>query len=150
MVPINMNKSLVAVSVLLAFVLSACAPTQPKQQNNRDIYAALTDDQIQYRGEESQAGNDNASPEFVKDQVAQVRTLYFQRKYEEALELAERVMRLDNQQAEVYYWLSRIRMDQGDFTQAHELANKGLTVVYDKNLERELRRIQGITQMGSQ
>lgn len=147
----NMNRFLTVLSVLLAFTLGACAPTQPKQ-NNRDIYAALTDDQIQYRNEDGQGqgGNDNASPEFVKDQVAQVRTLYFQRKYDEAVELAERVMRLDNQQAEVYYWLSRIRMDQGDFDQAHELANKGLTVVYDKNLERELRRIQGITQMGSQ
>lgn len=135
----------------LVVLLAACAPTAPKSNEpERDIYAALTNNEIQYRDDSEGEAVNTTSPAFVADQIKEVRTLYFRKQLDEAADLAERLVRVDSQQAEGYYWLARIRMDQGDFEQANEMATKGLTVVYDKNLKRELERVKGITQMGAQ
>lgn len=136
----------------ICLLLAACAPTGPKKQDSeRDIYAALTNNEIQYRSQDNAPEQDNASTSaFAVDQIEKIRNLYFRKKLAEAADEAERLLRIDSQQPEAYYWLARIRMDQGDFSSANELANKGLRVVYDENLKRELERVQGITQMGAQ
>lgn len=147
-----MKTTVLTALVGVCLTLAACAPTGPKQQEpERDIYAALTNDEIQYRNDNDVQEQANASsPEFATDQIEQICNLYFRKKLTEAAEEAERLLRIDSQQPEAYYWLARIRMDQGDFASANELASKGLMVVYDQNLKNELERVQGITQMGAQ
>lgn len=133
--------------------LVACAPSKPKNNEPEvDIYAALNDDQIEYASDEAEVEEeaDSASPQFVEEQITQARTLFFRKKYTEASDLLERMVRLDSQNANAYYWLARVRMEQGDFNQAHELSKKGLTVVSDKRLKAELERVKGITQMGAE
>lgn len=143
-------------------IFTACAPQAPREQREEvDIYAALNDDRIEYadgtvEGEENntaaQDGNiSETSPTFIKNQLKEIRLAYFKRRYAESAEMAENLIRLDSQLAEAYYWLSRVRLDQSDYYQAHEMASKGLSVVAqdDKSLVRELERIQGISQMGN-
>ncbi len=157
-------KQLITLSFLgSTILLTACAPQPPREEKNEDIYAALRDDRIEYSdgtvegGEsdpyatESSGEISEASPMFVDNQLKEIRLAYFKRKYAPAAEMAENLIRLDSQLAEAYYWLSRVRLDQSDYYQAHEMATKGLSVVdqNDKALVRELERIQGISQMGN-
>ena len=151
MVSMTHNNILILIISLLA--VSACAPQAPKEE--QDIYAALRDDNIQYADGSSDSSADvginEASPAFVDEQLASIRFNFFKRRYAEAADLAENLVRIDPNLAEGYYWLARIRLDQSDYYQAYEMSSKGLTVIEpsDQALLRELERIQGISQMGS-
>lgn len=141
--------------------ITACAPQPPRDDTpDVDIYAALNDDRIEYSDGTVEGGEDSyaedseiseASPTFIKNQLKEIRLAYFKRKYNEAGEMAENLIRLDSQLAEAYYWLARVNLDQSDYFQAHEMASKGLSVIdqSDTALVRELERIQGISQMGN-
>jgi hypothetical protein len=155
-------KQLTTCAVISASIIfTACAPQPPREDTEEvDIYAALNDDRIEYadgsiEGEENSGSQDDGlsetSPIFIANQLKEIRLAYFKRRYAEAGEMAENLIRLDSQLAEAYYWLSRVRLDESDFYQAHEMASKGLSVVDqdDKSLMRELERIQGISQMGN-
>jgi tetratricopeptide (TPR) repeat protein len=146
-----MTMKKIAAFTLVSLFLAACAPTPPKQDEPEvDIYASLNEDEIQYASDEVEVEQSEASPQFIEDQINEARTLFFRKKYAEASDLLERMIRIDSQHAEAYYWLARVRMEQSDFDQAHELASKGLSVVYDPRMKVELERIKGITQMGAQ
>ena len=155
---VSIKKIITITSLSSLLIITACAPQPPRQDKDEDIYAALRDDNaIQYadgsveEGDQQDTGINEASPAFVDQQLKDIRLNFFKRRYAEAGDLAENLIRLDSQNAEAYYWLSRIRLDQSDFYQAHEMSSKGLSVVdpNDKALIRELERIQGISQMGN-
>jgi len=159
---VSIKQLITTSSITAAILLSACAPQPPRSHEEPvDIYAALNNDRIEYadgtvEGEDGMIeGSDenisDASPMFIENQLNEIRRAFFKRKYAEAGELAENLVRLDPQLAEAYYWLSRVRLDESDYYQAYEMASKGLSVVekHDTSLIRELERIQGISQMGN-
>ncbi len=158
---VSVKQVTTTVFIAFAVLITACAPQPPREEKQEvDIYAALNNDEITYADGTTEGGDpyaaedsdiSEASPMFVEEQLKAIRLAYFKRKYAEAAEMAENLVRLDSQLAEAYYWLSRVRLDQSDYYQAHEMASKGLSVIdpNDKALVRELERIQGISQMGN-
>lgn len=136
----------------LIALLSGCSSTSSSSSQSEgadeDIYASLKDDKVQYRdgrGQNAQVSDQK----LVSQQVTEIRTLYFRREYTAALEKAERLLRLEPNSGEAYYWLARIYMDQADYSQAYNMATKGLSVTGNPNLKRELERVQSQAQMGN-
>lgn len=131
-------------------LLAGCTSTSGSQSQEEevDIYASLKDDQVQYRDGRGQSA-DVSDQQLVKQQVTEIRTLYFRRDYTAAQEKAERLLRLEPNSGEGYYWLARIHMDQADYSQAYNMATKGLAVTDNPNLIRELERVQSQAQMGN-
>ncbi|MCK5880399.1 MAG: hypothetical protein KAG18_00910 [Sinobacterium sp.] len=155
---VSIKQLLTTSAITATLFITACVPQSPKEETQEvDIYAAFNEDRIEYadgtvEGEPEQDSEiSEASPTFVKDQLKAIRLAYFKRQYVDAGDMAENLIRLDSQLAEAYYWLARVRLDQSDYYQAHEMASKGLSVIdpSDEALVRELERIQGISQMGN-
>ena len=135
--------------ISLVSLLAACASsTRPDLDEQEDIYSALKNDEIQYHEEEKVITKH--SPEFLVNGVNELRALYFRKKFDEATDLSIRLLKLAPSLTEVYYWKARIAMDQSDFQQAFNMAEKGLSFVEDPHMERELERVKGQAQMGAQ
>ena len=171
MVPLTRIKNsalIFAALVLASYILAACASpkqryaTSTTQEKEPDIYAALTNNEIQYRDETAQpdgysnpnsssngSSGNNGNPEFIAQSLNEVRNNFFRKDYDTALATAERLIRLDPNSAESYYWLARIYMEKAEYQQAHAMAAKGLTVASNANLTRELDRIRRQAQMGA-
>ena len=137
-------------SLSLLLFIAACSSTggQSKQESNADIYSALTDDEVQYRDDEQRPASD-LDQELVNEHLTKIRNLYFRKNYKEAQELAERLLRLDANLPEAYYWLARVYMGQTDYQGAYDMASKGLSVADNASLKGELERIQRQAQMGN-
>lgn len=137
--------------IALTLVVTACVSSTSSQDNSEpvDIYGALRNDNIQYRTEGDQEVS-QTSPEFIDGKLREIRNAFFRKDYETAGDTAERLLRIDGNVAEAYYWLSRIRMEQADFQQAYDFASRGLSVSPERNMQRELERIQRAAQMGAQ
>lgn len=133
----------------LLALLTACASAPREEKPKVNIYDALENDNIQYRAEEENQPASQTSPEFLNEKIGEVRSLFFRYRYDEATDLAERLIRLDGSLAEAYYWLARIHMNQASYQQAYAMASKGLTVVQDPRMKTELERIQRQAQMGA-
>lgn len=137
------------ISLLTVFLfLGACSSAPKKEASQVDIYSALTDDNVQYRGAAEKPSSD-IDPQVIQEHITNIRNLYFRKHLGEAQVIAERLLRLDSNLPEAYYWLARIQLEQGDFQQSYNLASKGITVASDNNLKRELERIQRQAQMGN-
>lgn len=135
----------------LAFFAFACSSTGEQsgtKKDQGDIYDALKNDEIQYRDQAERPASD-LDQELVQQHITQIRNQYFRKNLSEATVIAERLLRLDSNIPEAYYWLARIRLDQGDYQQAYNMATKGLTVTEDPNLKREMERVQRQAQMGN-
>lgn len=134
----------------LAFLAFACSSTGEKAETKKDtnIYDSLNNDEIQYR-DDAQRPSSDLDQELVQQHITQIRNQYFRKNLAEATVIAERLLRLDSNIPEAYYWLARIRMDQGDFQQAYNMATKGISVTDNANLKRELERVQRQAQMGN-
>lgn len=130
-------------------LLVACNSTTQEQQQSTDIYAALRNDQIQYRSDDEGQEVSQTSPEFIDQKVREIRNLFHRRDYDSCVDAAERLLRIDGNIAEAYYWLARVRIEQGDFQQAYDIAGRGLSTAPAKNMKRELERIKGIAQLGA-
>lgn len=138
-------------SVLLLLFLAACSSTgtqTSKKDEPVDIYSALTDDEVQYRDEQQRPASD-LDQALVQEHITKIRNLYFRKSYKEAQAMAERLLRLDANLPEAYYWLARVHMEQADYQHAYDMASKGLSVADNPNLKRELERIQRQAQMGN-
>lgn len=136
--------------LMAAAITTGCASSSGTQGNTssqpQDIYAALNDGDIQYRDD---SGPQTSNRELVQQQVSEIRSLYFRRDFTTAAEKAERLLRVNGDTAEAYYWLARIHMDQADYAQAYNMASKGVAVTDDPNMKRELERVQSQAQMGN-
>lgn len=134
----------------LVLLLSACSSTGPQtgKEEPVDIYASLHSDEVQYR-DDTQRPSSDLDPAVIQQHITQIRNMYFRKNLSEASVIAERLLRLDANIAEAYYWLARINMDQSDYQQAYNLAIKGMSVTDNANLKRELERIQRQAQMGN-
>ena len=136
-------------SLSVLFFIAACSSTgTEKDSESVDIYSALVDDEVQYRDDKQRPASD-LDQELVQEHLTKIRNLYFRKNYKEAQELAERLLRLDANLPEAYYWLARIHMEQADYQGAYDMASKGLSVADNANLMRELERIQRQAQMGN-
>ena len=133
----------------LLALLTACASAPRDEKPRGNIYDALENDNIQYRAAEDEQPVSQTSPEFLNQKIGEVRTLFFRYRYDEATDLAERLIRLDGSLAEAYYWLARIHMNQADYQQAYAMSSKGISVVQDPRMKSELERIQRQAQMGA-
>lgn len=129
--------------IALSTLLISCA-TQKQVQPKKDIYASITNNQIEYRDDEKSSSmlmkNNTA---FVDEQLKQVRGLFFQGKHEQAAQLAERIVRQAPYSADAYYWLARIRLQLGQYEQAQQIAQKGISVAAsESNITQALYRLQ--------
>ena len=119
---------------------------QPKEQQ-ADIYDQLRNDNVQYATEER--GVVKGSPEYVINNLAEVRVAYFAKNYDKAKKLSKRILSLVPSTPEAYYWLARIYYDEGDFGNAYNMSTRGLTFAKEANMKAELERLQMVTQMGA-
>ncbi len=145
------NIAITLAALVMAVTLSGCLSSPSKKESNEDIYAALRNDDIQYRDERQSAMVNDNSPEFVREKVDEVRRLYFQREFAKASEMAESLIRLAPQNPEAYYWLARVRLEVGDYQQAYNMASKGVSLAQkNSSLKAELERLQRQAQLGAQ
>lgn len=135
--------------VSLVSVLAACGASTDRRdvKPQKDIYGSLKSDQIEFH-EETKVITKN-SPEYLIQGINDLRALYYRKKYAEATDMGLRLIKLAPSLAEAYYWLARIAMDQADFQQAFNMASKGLSVVQDPNMKRELELVKTQAQMGA-
>ncbi|CAA0114343.1 Uncharacterised protein [BD1-7 clade bacterium] len=145
------NPVIAAFALVLAVTLSGCLSSPSKKEDaDEDIYAALRDDDIEYRDERQVALVNDTSPEFVREKIDEIRSLFFQKDYAKASEMAEGLVRQAPQNPEVYYWLSRVRLEVGDYQQAYEMASKGVSLSgKGSSLKAELERLQRQAQLGA-
>lgn len=137
----------------IVLLLTACSSgggskSTEKAADQGDIYNALLNDEVQYRDEAERPSSD-LDKELVQQHINQIRSLYFRKNLSEAQVIAERLLRLDANIPEAYYWLARINMDQADYQNAYNMATKGISVTDNPNLKRELERVQRQAQMGN-
>lgn len=134
--------------VLLISVLIGCGSSEPKPEVPvTDIYDALVNDEINYKSEDEDVSA--VTPEYLDSQLRQIRSKFFRQQYDDAADLSERLLRIDGNISEAYYWLARIRIEQADYQQAYEMATKGLTISPSRNMKRELERVQRSAQVGA-
>ncbi len=139
------NIRYIACFILFLFI-TACGTQAPKKETG-NIYDSITNDEILYHGQEKSAAE--LDQELIQQHLVQIRNLYFRKNYDEAQVLAERLVRLDANLPEAYYWIARVYIQQGDFQQAYNMATKGISVADNSNLKRELERVQRQAQMGN-
>ncbi len=154
MVSINWQSLISLVFISIFALLAGCATQQQQEKKPVDIYAAITKDQVQYRNDETtQASRQivQAGSDYVNSQLEQVRMLLFSQNYEQASQLAERLIRQAPNDPNTYYWLARIRMEMNDYQQAQQMAQKGLSVSQQGSTVRKaLRRIEQQADIASQ
>ncbi|OED50975.1 hypothetical protein ACH42_00450 [Endozoicomonas sp. (ex Bugula neritina AB1)] len=144
------NKTIIALAVIMTITLSGCLSSPSQKTSDEDIYSALRNDDVEYRDERQSAQENDHSKEFIREQVAQVRRLFFQKDYAQASEQAESLVRLAPQSAEAYYWLARVRLEVGDYQQAYTMASKGVSIApKHSSLKTELERLQRQAQLGA-
>lgn len=144
--------------ILLALsMIGGCASSDRADREEEDIYASFRDGRIQYRSDDNKSDDiyaalrgdrRGASSMAVEEQINEIRTLFIRQQYDQAANAAEQLLRQNPYQAEAYYWLARIHLNQSDFQQADNLAERGLGVVDNPSLRRELERVQTQAKMG--
>lgn len=146
MVSVAQIKTVTLISLLS--LLAACESTDRREvKQEKDIYTSLKQDEVEYHQEEKVISK--GSPEYLVQGMNDLRALYYRKKYAEASDMGLRLIKLAPSLAEAYYWLARIAIDQADFQQAYAMAAKGLLVVEDKSMQRELEQVQVQAQMGA-
>lgn len=127
------------------FYLAGCASNQSSSES-ADVYASLKNDEIAYRQEPNAAEEEQT---FIKELTAEVRNLYLHQDYEEAEAQAERLLRINSNAAEPYYWLARIKLALHNYQQAYNLTSQGLNYSTNTGMTRELEHLQRQAQMGA-
>lgn len=142
---LNFKRLNYLVILLGFFYLAGCGSNQTTSEKT-DIYASLKSDDIGYSQELSE---DEKNQQFLKELTIEVRTLYLRKNYEDAEIQAERLLRLNSNVAEPYYWLTRIKLALGEHQQAYNLASQGLNYSGSIGMKRELEHLQRQAQMGA-
>jgi tetratricopeptide (TPR) repeat protein len=146
------GKRALLVGLLIQIFLASCVVQPPKKEEKPvDIYESIRNDVIQYRHEpDQQRAIVQAGSDYINNQINQVRELFFQKDYEQASQLAERLVRQAPNNPDAYYWLARIRLEVADYDQASQMALKGLSVSQKgSNVRKELQRVQQQAMIGA-
>ena len=147
MVSVAQFKKIIILSLI--FSVFACESTNRRDVKEEvDIYAALKNDDIEYHQEERVITKH--SPEYLVNGINELRALFFRREFESLTDLGIRLIKLSPSLTEAYYWMARVEMEKSEFQRAYDMAEKGLSVVEDPNMKRELERVKGQAQMGAQ
>lgn len=112
-----------------------------------DIYAQLKSNSVQYSNTGAEVADN--SPEKIKENIQNARAAYFQKNYVEAEKFCKRVLRAAPTNAEAYYWMARVGVDENDFQKAYDMASQGIPLAKEPGMKRELENIKKMTQMGA-
>lgn len=149
MVSVKYVKSLLSLSLLsiVTGCVSSTSGPESSQQAPVDIYDQLKNDNVQYSGGIQEV--DEKSPEYVMSNMREARAAYFNKRFDDVRKFCNRTLKSMPSTAEAYYWLARVAVDEGDFSQAYAMASKGETLSKEANMKAELGRIKTMTQMGA-
>lgn len=133
-------------TLLFFTLLTGCVTQQPVEKKpeptHEDIYAPIKHNVIEYRDKKEEKVISTATTDYLDTQIKQVRQLFFNEKYDQASQLAERLVRQEPNNPNTYYWLARIRLEMSDYNQAYQMTEKGLSVSQkDSAIRKSLERL---------
>ncbi len=128
---------------LLTLLFAGCVIQPTKEEKPVDIYAPIKNNVIEYRNDEEAEPIVQAGSDYMDSQIKQVRYMFFSQNYDQASQLAERLIRQAPNNPDTYYWLARIRMEMSDYQQATQMAQKGISVSQKgTQVRKALQRLQ--------